>query len=251
MGKLDNTLIIYICGDNGTSAEGTLEGTFNQLTAYNGILTLPEVVQMLHYEGWGSDTTYPHMSVAWSWAFDTPFKWTKQIASHFGGTRQGMCISWPGHIKDVGGIRTQFHHIIDIVPTILEVTGIKAPDMVNGIPQKPIEGVSMAYTFDGECGKTPSKQDTQYFEMFCNRGIYHDGWYAARHRPRRPGFWDAKMPPVNEYKWELYNIVKDYSQTNDLAAQEPDKLKELQALFMTEAAKYQVFPLDNSALRAW
>src|SRR6476469_9807685 len=141
MGKLDNTLIIYISGDNGTSAEGTEEGTFNQMTAYNGILTLPEVVQMLHYENWGSDKTYPHMAVQWSWAFDTPFKWTKQVASHFGGTRQGMCISWPGHIKDVGGIRTQFHHVIDIVPTILEVTGIKAPEEVNGIKQRPIQGV--------------------------------------------------------------------------------------------------------------
>jgi arylsulfatase len=137
MGKLDNTLIIYISGDNGTSAEGTLEGTFNQMTAYNGILTLPEAVQMLHYEAWGSETTYPHMSVAWSWAFDTPFKWTKQVASHFGGTRQGMAISWPGHIKDVGGIRSQFHHMIDIVPTILEATGIRAPTTVNGMRKSP------------------------------------------------------------------------------------------------------------------
>src|ERR1700709_1075105 len=130
MGKLDNTLIIYICGDNGPSAEGTLEGTFNQMTAYNGILTLPLAVQMLHYRDWGSDKTYPHMSVAWSWAFDTPFKWTKQVASHFGGTRQGMVMSWPGHIKDAGGIRSQFHHIIDVVPTILEATGIQAPATV-------------------------------------------------------------------------------------------------------------------------
>jgi arylsulfatase A-like enzyme len=137
MGKLDNTLIIYISGDNGTSAEGTLEGTFNQMTAYNGILTLPEAVQMLHYEAWGSETTYPHMSVAWSWAFDTPFKGTKQVASHFGGTRQGMAISWPGHIKDVGGIRSQFHHMIDIVPTILEATGIRAPTTVNGMRKSP------------------------------------------------------------------------------------------------------------------
>src|SRR5204863_263012 len=142
-GKLDNTLIIYICGDNGTSPEGTLEGTYNTLTAYNGILTLPEPLQLLHYEDWGSEKTYPHMAVGWTWAFDTPFKWTKQVASHFGGTRQGMAISWPGHISDVGGIRTQFHHIIDIVPTLLEATGIKAPELVNGIPQKPIEGVSM------------------------------------------------------------------------------------------------------------
>ena len=142
---------------------------------------------MLHYEDWGSDKTYPHMAVGWSWAFDTPFKWTKQVASHFGGTRQGMAISWPGHIKDVGGIRTQFHHMIDIVPTILEATGIKAPEMVNGILQKPIEGVSMAYTFDPAAAgpNAPSKRDTQYFEMVGNRGIYHDGWNAARHRPRR------------------------------------------------------------------
>jgi arylsulfatase A-like enzyme len=249
MGKLDNTLIIYISGDNGTSAEGTLEGTFNQMTAYNGILTLPEAVQMLHYESWGSDTTYPHMSVAWSWAFDTPFKWTKQIASHFGGTRQGMVISWPGHIKDVGGIRTQFHHMIDIVPTILEVTGVKAPDMVNGIKQKPIEGVSMAYTFDATNAKAPSKRDTQYFEMFANRGLYHDGWYACTTPPEAVWLLGAKpLPPVNDYKWELYNIAEDYSQANDLATKNPDKLKELQAIFMTEAGKYQVLPLDNSIL---
>ena len=203
IGKLDNTLIIYISGDNGTSAEGTVEGTFNQMTAYNGILTLPEAVQMLHYEDWGSDKTYPHMSVAWSWAFDTPFKWTKQVASHFGGTRQGMAISWPGHIKDEGGIRTQFHHIIDIVPTILEAAGINAADMVNGIKQKPIEGISMAYTFDPAAAgpDTPSKRDTQYFEMFCNRGIYHDGWYACTTPPAAPWLLGTnKLPDVNDYK---------------------------------------------------
>jgi arylsulfatase A-like enzyme len=249
MGKLDNTLIIYISGDNGTSAEGTVEGTFNQMTAYNAILTLPEAVQMLHYEGWGQEKTYPHMSVAWSWAFDTPFKWTKQVASHFGGTRQGMVISWPGHIKDVGSIRTQFHHIIDIVPTILEVCGISAPEYVDGIKQAPIEGVSMAYTFDAANAKAPSKRDTQYFEMFCNRGIYHDGWYACTTPPFAPWLMGANtMPPVNDYKWELYNITEDFSQANDLAAKNPEKLKELQALFLTEAAKYQVLPLDNSIL---
>jgi arylsulfatase A-like enzyme len=248
-GKLDNTLIIYISGDNGTSAEGTLEGTFNQMTAYNGILTLPEALQMLHYEDWGSDKTYPHMSVAWSWAFDTPFKWTKQVASHFGGTRQGMVISWPGHITDVGGIRTQFHHIIDIVPTILEATGVKAPDMVNGIKQRPIEGISMAYTFDKANADAPSKRDTQYFEMFANRGIYHDGWYACTTPPAAPWLMGTtQLPDVNDYKWELYNLTEDYSQFNDLAAKMPDKLKEMQALFMTEAEKYQVLPLDNSIL---
>ncbi len=141
---------------------------------------------MLHYEAWGSDKTYPHMSVAWSWAFDTPFKWTKQVASHFGGTRQGMAISWPGHIKDAGGIRTQFHHMIDIVPTILEATGIPAPATVDGIAQKPIEGVSMAYTFDKANANAPSKRTTQYFEMVGNRAIYHDGWIAATTPPAPP-----------------------------------------------------------------
>jgi arylsulfatase len=246
MGKLDNTLIIYICGDNGTSAEGTLEGTPNTLTAYNGILTLPVIEDLKYYETWGSDKTYPHMSVAWSWAFDSPFKYTKQVASHFGGTRQGMAISWPGHIKDVGGIRSQFHHVIDIVPTILEATGIKAPELVNGIKQKPIEGVSMAYTFDQANAKAPSKRDTQYFEMIGHRAIYHDGWMASTTPPQPPWMLGATMPPMADYKWELYNIAEDFSQNNDLAAKMPDKLKEMQALFLTEAAKYQVFPLDNS-----
>jgi arylsulfatase A-like enzyme len=249
MGKLDNTLVIYISGDNGTSAEGTLEGTPNQMTAYNGILKLPEAELMLNYEAWGSDKTYPHMSVAWSWAFDTPFKWTKQVASHFGGTRQGMVMSWPGHIKDVGGVRSQFHHMIDIMPTILESAGIQAPATVNGIAQKPIEGVSMAYTFDQANANAPSKRETQYFEMFANRGIYHDGWYACTTPPAPPWLLGtAKLPEVNDYKWELYNIADDYSQNNDLATKNPDKLGELQALFLTEAAKYQVLPLDNSIL---
>jgi len=248
MGKLDNTLIIYIDGDNGTSPEGSLSGTYNQMTAYNGVMDVPEPLQLLHYRDWGSDKTYPHMAVAWAWAFDTPFKWTKQVASHFGGTRQGMAISWPGHIKDVGAIRTQFHHIIDIVPTILEAAGIQAPDEVKGIKQKPIEGVSMLYTFDSANANAPSKRDTQYFEMVGNRAIYHDGWIAATTPPSPPWLMGTgKMPDiVNGYKWELYNITEDFTENNDLAASNPDKLKELQALFLTEAAKYQVFPLDNS-----
>ena len=247
MGKLDNTLIIYIDGDNGTSPEGTLSGTYNQYTAYNGILDVPEALQLLHLEEWGSSSTYPHMAVAWAWAFDTPFKWTKQVASHFGGTRQGMAISWPGHIKDVGGIRTQFHHIIDIVPTILEATGIKPPEMVDGIPQKPIEGVSMVYTFDAANANAPSTRKTQYFELMSNRGIYHDGWYANTTPPVPPWVLNAKMPDVADYKWELYNITQDYSQADDLAAKNPAKLKELRALFEEEAKKYQVFPLANSS----
>ena len=250
-GKLDNTLIIYICGDNGTSPEGTLYGAFNQLTAYNGILKAPEALQLLHYEEWGSDKTYPHMAVGWSWAFDTPFKWTKQVASHFGGTRQGLAISWPGHITDLGGIRTQFHHVIDIVPTILEAAGIQAPVTVDGITQKPIEGVSMVYTFDPAAAgpNTPSTRTTQYFEMAGNRAIYHDGWIACT-TPFAPP-WDlatGKLPSVIDgYKWELYDITKDYSENNDLAAKMPDKLKEMQALFAAEATKYNVFPLDNTA----
>jgi arylsulfatase len=248
-GKLNNTLIIYICGDNGTSAEGTVEGTYNQMTAYNGILTLPEAVQLLHYRDWGSSKTYPHMSVAWSWAFDTPFKWTKQVASHFGGTRQGLAISWPGHITDVGGVRTQFHHVIDIVPTILEATHIQAPTTVDGITQKPIEGVSMMYTFDKANANAPSKRDTQYFEMAGNRAIYHDGWIAATTPPAPP--WElatGKLPDLlTGYNWELYNIADDYSEFNDLAKEMPDKLKEMQTLFQTEAEKNNVLPLDNTA----
>ena len=245
MGKLGNTLIIYIDGDNGTSPEGSTLGTPNVFTAYNGVLDLPVEEQLKFYDAWGSPATYPHMAVGWAWAFDTPFKWTKQIASHFGGTRQGLAISWPARIKDAGGIRQQFHHVIDIVPTILEATGIKAPAMVNGIKQKPIEGVSMAYTFDKANAAAPSTHKTQYFEIASNRGIYHDGWYANTTPPIGPWVLNAPMPAVADYKWELYNLAEDYSQANDLAAKMPGKLKEMQALFMQEAVKYNVLPLDN------
>jgi arylsulfatase A-like enzyme len=246
MGKLDNTLIIYIQGDNGTSPEGTTLGTPNQYTAYNGILDFPVAEQLKFYDVWGSSLTYPHMAVAWSWAFDTPFKWTKQIASHFGGTRQGLAISWPARIKDVGGIRHQFHHIIDIVPTILEATGIKAPKIINGIKQKPIEGVSMMYTFDKAHADAPSTRKTQYFEMIANRGIYHEGWYANTTPPSPPWVLNAPMPAVNDYKWELYDLTKDYTQANDLAGKMPGKLKEMQKIFDQEAKKYNVFPLQNT-----
>jgi arylsulfatase len=249
LGKLDNTLIIYLSGDNGTSAEGSTVGTPFDLAAIQAI-NIPVETQLKFYDVWGSALTTPHMSVAWSWAFDTPFKWTKQVASFFGGTRQGMVMSWPGHIKDVGGIRTQFHHMIDVVPTILEAAGIPQPLIVDGIAQKPIEGVSMAYTWDAANAKAPSRRDTQYFEMFGNRAIYHDGWIAATPPPQPPWLLGtAKMPEVlNGYKWELYNIAEDYSENNDLSAKYPDKLRELQELFLVEAQKYQVFPLDNSIL---
>jgi Sulfatase len=246
MGKLDNTLIIYIAGDNGTSPEGTQLGTPNQYTSYNGVLEIPVEEQLKFYDVWGSAATYPHMAVAWAWAFDTPFKWTKQVASHFGGTRQGLAISWPDRIKDAGGIRNQFHHIIDIAPTILEAAGIKAPATVSGIKQNPIEGVSMAYTFDKANADVPSTRRTQYFELVSNRGIYRDGWYANTTPPVGPWVLNSPMPDVNAYKWELYNLKEDYSQANDLAAKMPDKLKQMQALFMQEATKYGVFPLDNS-----
>lgn len=248
MGKFDNTLVIYISGDNGSSAEGTLIGTPNEVAMFNGINVPVDVQLKDFYDSWGSDKTYPHMAVGWSWAFDTPFKWTKQIASHFGGTRQGVAISWPKRIKDAGGLRHQFHHVVDIVPTLLEVTGIHPPDVVNGVFQKPIEGVSMAYTFDKENATVPSTHKTQYFEMMGDRAIYHEGWVAAT-TPLRPP-WDVVGPttqdPANGYKWELYNITKDWTEFDDLAAQHPEKLKELQELLWVELANHQVLPLDAS-----
>jgi hypothetical protein len=249
MDKLDNTLIIYISGDNGTSAEGSAIGTPFDWAAIQGV-NVPVADQLKFYDVWGSSATTPHMSVAWSWAFDTPFKWTKQVASHFGGTRQGMVIAWPNRIKDAGGIRTQFHHMIDIVPTILNAADIQAPTMVNGIAQKPIEGVSMDYTFDKTNANVPSTRTTQYFEMFGNRAIYHDGWIAATTPPQPPWLMGlAKLPEVvNGYKWELYNINDDYSEYNNLAAKNPDKLREMQELFLVEGSKYNVFPLDNSVI---
>jgi arylsulfatase len=248
-GKLDNTLIIYISGDNGTSAEGSVYGTPFDMAAIQAI-NVPVQEQLKFYDAWGSPQTTPHMSVAWSWAFDTPFKWTKQVASHFGGTRQGTVIAWPGHIKDAGGIRSQFHHMIDIVPTILEATGIPAPVMLNGIAQKPIEGTSMVYTFDKANANAHSHRTTQYFEMWGNRAIYHDGWIACTTPWAGPWLMGAGKPPevVNGYKWELYNIAEDYSEYHDLATQQPDRLRMMQELFLIEAEKYNVLPLDNSVL---
>ena len=248
MGKLDDTLIFYISGDNGSSAEGTLIGTPNEVASFNGV-NVPVDAQLKNfYDVWGSDQTYPHMSVAWSWAFDTPFKWTKQIASHFGGTRQGMTIAWLGHITDAGGIRNQFHHVIDVVPTILEITGIPQPTMVDGISQRPIEGVSMAYTFDQGNANAPSRHRTQYFEMMGDRALYQDGWIAST-TPLRPP-WDitgaTTTDPANAFKWELYDLSKDWTQYDDVAASYPDKLKKLQDQFWVEATKYQVLPLDAS-----
>lgn len=252
IGERDNTLIIYIGGDNGASAEGTLNGTPNEFTTFNGI-PVPVKDQLLWYPFWGSERTFPHFAAEWAWAMDTPFKWVKQVPSHFGGTAQGMAISWPGHIKDAGGVRRQFHHVIDIVPTILEATGIPQPDEINGIKQKPIEGVSMGYTWDGANSDAPTRHTTQYFEMLGNRAIYHDGWVAATTPATIPWELSTKTPPdvITGYNWELYNVKEDPTEFNDLAAKMPDKLKEMQGLFYSEAKKYNVLPLDNSTLTRW
>ncbi len=249
LGKMDNTLIIYISGDNGSSAEGTINGTPNEVASLNGVV-LPVKDQLPFYEFWGSDKTYPHMAVPWTWAFDTPFQWTKQVASHLGGTRQGMAIAWPERIKDAGGLRTQFHHVIDIMPTILDAAGVRAPDTIDGIKQSPIEGVSMAYTWDKANANAPSTRTTQYFEMFGNRALYHDGWVAAT-TPASPP-WKLSGGPapdvITGYKWELYDLKSDFTQADDLAATNPAKLKEMQDRFYAEIKKFPVLPLDNSTL---
>ena len=243
MGELDNTLVIYIQGDNGASAEGGPNGLLNEMTFFNAI---PEDFQevMRRMNELGGPNTFNHYPIGWAHAMDTPFQWTKQIASHWGGTRNGLVISWPARIKDKGGIRTQFHHVIDIMPTILEAVGVQAPSSINGVAQKPVEGVSMVYTFDD--AKAPSKHRTQYFEMLGNRGIYSDGWVAATTPPTPP--WSSAGSPVaiHDYKWELYNVGDDFSEATDLATAEPRKLRELQDLFWAEAAKYNALPIDNS-----
>jgi arylsulfatase len=244
-GRLDNTLIIYINGDNGTSSEGTLLGTPNEVAMFNQVVVPVDVQLKYFYDAWGTDKTYPHMAVPWAWAFDTPFSWTKQIASHWGGVRQGMAISWPGHITDLGGVRNQFCHIIDVVPTILEAAGISPPDVADGIPQKPVEGISFMYTFDKANADAPSRHHTQYFEMMGDHAIDHDGWIASTKVMRPP--WVTAGPVSQDpasFPYELYDVNKDWTQFDDVAAKYPDKVKEMDALFWEEAAKYQVAPLD-------
>ncbi len=247
IGKLENTLIIYINGDNGTSAEGGPLGTPNEVAFFNGV-SVPVDVQMKWYDVWGTEETYNHMSAGWSWAFDTPFTWFKQNASKLGGIRQGMCVSWPARIKDAGGLREQFCHVNDVVPTILEVTGIPAPEYVDGIKQAPMEGTSFAYTFDAENAKAPTRHKTQYFEMFGQWALYHEGWLLSTKVNRAP--WEAYGPanvdPLNNQVLELYNLDEDFSQSQNLADKHPDKVKELKAMFIEEAKKYQVFPMDAS-----
>ena len=243
MGQLDNTLIFYIVGDNGASAEGGMNGMFNEMTYFNGV---PETVQdvLKHYDELGGPKTYGHYAAGWAVAGDTPFTWTKQIASSYGGTRNGMVIHWPKGFKAKGELRSQWHHVIDIAPTILEAAGLPEPKAVNGITQTPIEGVSMLYTMSDANAR--DRHQTQYFEIFGNRSIYSDGWLAGTVH-RAP--WEPKPRATLENDtWELYDTRTDFSLTNDLAGKNPEKLKEMQELFMKEAVKYSVLPLDDRFL---
>ncbi|WP_396913272.1 arylsulfatase [Mycolicibacterium sp.] len=242
LGALDNTLFIYLLGDNGASGEGGIEGTTVEHRLGHGIVDDPQAM-LAELDQIGGPATYPIAPVGWALALNTPYQWTKQVASHFGGTRDGLIVHWPAGISDTGGKREQFHHVIDILPTVLDCAGIPEPTSVDGVTQKPVEGVSMRYTFDSVTA--PDLRRTQYFEMCGNRGIYHEGWMAVT---RHGTPWE--MVPDSEKRfaddrWELYHIDSDWTQSNDLAATEPERLRQLQDLFLIEAAKYQVFPLDH------
>jgi arylsulfatase len=240
MNILENTIFIYIVGDNGSSAEGGPDGTYNEIMALNGIVGNTSQM-MSHIDEWGSPNTFPHFAIGWAHAGNTPFQWTKQIASHFGGTRNGMVVHWPKGIQAKGEIRSQFSHVTDIAPTILEAIGLPTPKVVNGTEQVPFNGVSINYSFNDP--NAAERRKTQYFEMFGNRAIYHEGWVAAA-RHSIPWLM-SKTPPLSEDKWELYNVDEDFSQANDLSAKFPDKLKELQDLFMKEAERNYVLPIDD------
>jgi arylsulfatase len=242
MGELDNTLFFYIVGDNGASAEGGPDGSYNEILALNGIVS-DVSSQLSHIDDWGGPSTFPHFAIGWALAGNTPFQWTKQVASHFGGTRNGMVIHWPARIKNAHGeVRSQFHHVVDVAPTVLDSAGLPEPTMVNGTKQYPMDGVSMVYTFDDP--EAADRRTTQYFEMFGNRAIYHEGWVAAT-RHSIPWLMAPQLPAFDQDRWELYNVAEDFSQANDLAAQNPQKLKELQDLFTQEAIRNHVFPLDD------
>jgi arylsulfatase len=242
MGELDNTLFIYIMGDNGSSAEGGLIGTYNELIHLNAIEGAETIEGMLEKaDVWGGPESFPHMSAAWAVATDAPFTWTRQIAADYGGTRNGMVMHWPNGINSKGEIRSQWHHVNDIGPTILEAATLPEPKMINGVQQCPMDGVSMLYAVDN--AEAPDQKTTQYFEMFGNRAIYNDGW-LARVVHRQP--WDGEpLNKLQEDKWELFNTEEDFSLSKDLAASNPEKLKELQALFEVEAIKNNVYPLDD------
>ena len=239
---LDDTLIYVMIGDNGASAEGTPQGTFNELIVLNGlgVIETPEFLTE-RIDKFGGPESYNHYAVSWAHAMDTPYQWTKQIASHWGGTRNGTIIHWPNGIKAKGEIRSQFCHVIDVAPTILEAAGLPEPTMVNSVQQSPMEGTSMLYSFDD--AKAPERHETQYFEMFCNRGIYHKGWSAVT-RHSIPWLM-VDNPPLDNDVWELYDGSKDWTQAHNLAKEMPDKLKELQRLWLIEATKYNVLPLDD------
>lgn len=243
-GQKDNTLVIFMMGDNGASAEGTLQGTTNEVgKAANGVKeSIPFLLSMI--DELGGPRTYNHYPVGWAHAMDAPMQWTKQIASHFGGTRNGMVMSWPARIKDKGGLRSQFCHVIDITPTIYEAAKITPPTILDGVEQKPVEGVSLVYTFDN--AGAPTRHGTQYFEMFGNRAIYKDGWMASTTPLRPPWVTIGYEPSPDDFQWELYNVSEDFSQANNLAEKNPEKLKELQDAFDVEAKKYNVYPLDSS-----
>lgn len=248
IGEYENTLIIYINGDNGTSAEGGELGTPNEVAFFNGINAIPAEQQMKWYDVWGTEETYNHMAVGWTWAFDTPYPWMKQIASQLGGIRQNMTVTWPAKITDKGGKRDQFLHVIDVVPTILEVTGIAPPQSIDGITQAPMDGKSFAYLFDKANETAPPPRDTQYFEMFGQWGLWHDNWFLATKVNRAP--WDAFGPtnedPLNNQVFELYNLKSDPTQAKDIAADNPAMVQRLKETFIREATRYQVFPLDAS-----
>jgi arylsulfatase len=243
LGVLEDTLVYYIVGDNGASAEGTINGTFNEYFSLNGAADM-ETVEMMagNIDAFGGPHAYNHYAVGWAHAMDTPYQWTKQVASHWGGTRNGTIVHWPSGFEAKGEVRSQFHHVIDIAPTVLEVAGIPEPTFVHGIEQKPIEGVSMAYSF-GDAAAA-ERRTTQYFEMFCNRGIYHEGWTAVT-RHSTPWVMGPALPPFQDDVWELYDTNVDWTQAKDLAAEMPEKLAELQELFLEEARKYNVLPLDD------
>ena len=243
-GLLDDTLVFLIIGDNGASAEGTLNGTYNEMINFNGAAALetPEFL-MERLDKLGGPESYNHYAVGWAHAMDTPYQWTKQVASHWGGTRNGTIVHWPKRIKAKGELRWQFHHVIDVAPTILEAAGLPEPLSVNGIQQKPIEGVSMMYTFNDP--KAPDRHETQYFEMFGNRGIYHKGWTAVTKHKTPWILIGEKTVPFDDDNWELYDTTKDWSQANDLAKQMPEKLHELQRMWLIEATRYNVLPLDD------
>jgi len=227
-------------GDNGASAEGGMNGLFSEMTYFNGVAeSVPEILQ--RYDELGSQYSYPHYAAGWAVAGDTPFTWTKQVAGSYGGTRNGLVIHGPNVIRAKGELRSQWHHVIDIAPTILEAAGLPEPTSVNGTKQTPIEGVSMVYTFAD--AKAKDRHKTQYFEIFGNRGIYHDGWLA--HTVHRAPWENKGRHPFEEDKWELYHVDEDFSSTRDLAADNPEKLTELKELFLIEAAKYHVLPLDD------